>query len=327
MDIRVELYQFKHGDKTWYFTNHRKNVIHNEITYKSVRGLDRDAIEDADIDKCEIEVTFPQPYALKNDADDDFIRVFLNKIYFESVYLTVLELEKNETLVLFIGRVTQPKFDDNANTMTLVCSTGESYLNRSILVRKFQKTCPNSIYDRWCGLKFEEWAFDITVTAINGLTISFTVNPTQVKDSEGNLVFEPDYQQLDEFGDPMFEQVPILDEFGNPVLDENNEPTFEAVPVMVQGDPVMEIKTYAAGYLNRGLFKKLGVYTFVVTNTANSVTLYREHVGLKVGDVIQPAPGCDQSLKTCHEKFKNAARYGGHPYMPGENPVMSQLIK
>lgn len=306
MDIRVELYQFKHGDKTWYFTNHRKDVMHNGITYKSVRGLDRDAIEDADIDKCEIEVIFPQPYALKNDADDDFIRVFLNKIYFESVYLTVLELEKNETLVLFIGRVTQPKFDDSANTMTLVCSTGESYLNRTILVRKFQKTCPNSIYDRWCGLKFEDWAFDITVTAINGLTITFTVNPTQVKDEEGNLVFE---------------QLPVLDELGQPVLDGNGLPTF------TDGDPVMETKTYAAGYLNRGLFKKLGVSTFIVGNTANSVTLYRQHADLKVGDVIQLAPGCDQSLKTCHEKFKNAARYGGHPYMPSENPVMNQLIK
>ena len=305
MDIRVELYQFKHGDKAWYFTNHRKDVMHNGITYKSVRGLDRDAVEDADIDKCEIEVIFPQS-TLRNEAGDSFTRIFLNKIYFESVYLTVLELEQNETLVLFIGRVTQPKFDDSADTMALVCSTGESYLNRTILVRKFQKTCPNSIYDRWCGLKFSEWAFDVTVTAINGLTINFTVNPTQVKDEEGKLVFV---------------QVPILDELGQPVLDINGKPTYK------NGVPVMETKTYAAGYLNRGLFKKLGVYTFIVGNTPNSVTLYREHVGLKVGDVIQLAPGCDQSHKTCHEKFNNAARFAGHPYIPGENPVMAQLIK
>lgn len=305
MDIRVELYQFKHGDKAWYFTNHRKDVTHNGITYKPVRGLDRDAIEDADIDKCEIEVTFPQN-TLRNEAGDSFTSIFLNKIYFESVYLTVLELEQNETLVLFIGRVTQPKFDDSADTMALVCSTGESYLNRTILVRKFQKTCPNSIYDRWCGLKFSEWAFDVTVTAINGLTINFTVNPTQVKDEEGGLVFV---------------QVPVLDELEQPVLDINGKPAYK------NGAPVMETKTYAAGYLNRGLFKKLGVYTFVVGNTANSVTLYREHVGLKVGDVIQLAPGCDQSHKTCHEKFNNAARFAGHPYIPGENPVMAQLIK
>ncbi len=305
MDIRVELYQFKHGDKAWYFTNHRKDVVHNDITYKSVRGLDRESIEDADIDKCEIEVTFPQG-SFKNEAGDNFTGIFLNKIYFESVYLTILELEQNETLVLFMGRVTQPKFNDSEDTMTLVCSTGESYLNRTILTRKFQKTCPNSIYDRWCGLKFEDWAFDVTVTAINGLTITFTVNPTQVKDAEGNLVFE---------------QIPVLDELGQPVLDVNGQPTY------TDGDPVMETKTYAAGYLNRGLFKKIGVYTFIVGNTSNSVTLYREHVGLKVGDVIQLAPGCDQSHKMCHEKFNNAARYGGHPYMPSENPVMTQLIK
>lgn len=305
MDIRVELYQFKHGDKAWYFTNHRKDVTHNGIMYKSVPGLDRDAIEDADIDKCEIEVTFPQK-TLRNEAGDSFTSVFLNKIYFESVYLTVLELEKDETLVLFIGRVTQPKFDDNADTLTLICSTGESYLNRTILVRKFQKTCPNSIYDRWCGLKFNEWAFDVIVTAINGLTISFIVKPTQMKDEEGNLVFV---------------QVPVLDELGQPVLDSEGQPTY------TDGDPIMETKTYAGGYLNRGLFKKLGVYTFVVGNTANSVTLYREHVGLKVGDVIQLAPGCDQSHKTCHEKFNNGARFAGHPYIPTENPVMAQLIK
>jgi hypothetical protein len=144
------------------------------------------------------------------------------------------------------------------------------------------------------------------VTAINGLTITFTVNPTQVKDAEGNLVFE---------------QVPVLDEQGQPVLDVNGQPTY------TDGDPVMETKTYAVGYLNRGLFKKLGVYTFIVGNTPNSVTLYREHVGLNIGDVIQLAPGCDQSSKTCDSIFNNAARYGGHPYMPSENPVMNQLIK
>ncbi|WP_291370319.1 MULTISPECIES: phage BR0599 family protein [unclassified Acinetobacter] len=305
MDIKVELYQFKHGDKVWYFTNHRKDVNHGGITYKSVRGLDRESIEDADIDKCEIEVTFPQG-VFKNEAGDNFTSIFLNKIYFESVYLTILELEQNETLVLFMGRVTQPKFNDSEDTMSLVCSTGESYLNRTILTRKFQKTCPNSIYDRWCGLKFEDWAFDVTVTAINGLTITFTVNPTQVKDAEGNLVFE---------------QIPVLDELGQPVLDGNGLPTY------TNGDPVMETKTYEAGYLNRGLFKKLGVYTFIVGNTPNSVTLYREHVGLKVGDVIQLAPGCDQSLKTCDSTFNNAARFAGHPYIPSENPVMTQLIK
>lgn len=304
---RSELYQFKHGDKQWFFTSARKAITHNNITYYPVRGLSRGDIEDADIDKCEVELTFPHPYPLFNDIDDNFTQVFLNKIYMESVYFTLIELDDGQSLVLFKGRVTQPKFDDRDNTMTLVCSTAESFMRRKILTRKYQRTCPNTIYDKYCGLDFDEWSFDVTVTAINGLDVVFTVNPTQVKDAEGNLVFE---------------QIPVLDEFGDPVLDEDENPIFE------DGDPVMEIKSYPVGWLNRGVLKKNGVFTFIIGNSANgSIRLYRQHIGLKVGDVVRVAPGCDQSLKTCHEKFNNHKRFGGHPNIPSENPLETQLIK
>ncbi len=283
---RSELYQFKHGDKQWFFTSARKAITHNAITYYPVRGLSRGNIEDADIDKCEVELTFPHPYPLFNDADDSFTQVFLNKIYLESVYFTLIELDGSESLVLFKGRVTQPKFDDRDNTMTLVCSTAESFMRRKILTRKYQRTCPNTIYDKYCGLDFNEWSFDVTVTAINGLSVAFTVNPTQAKDEEGNLVFD------------------------------------------VNNNPVMETKSYLPGWLNRGVLKKDGVFTFIVGNSANgSIRLYRQHIGLKLGDVVRVAPGCDQSLKMCHEKFNNHKRFGGHPNMPTENPLETQLIK
>lgn len=304
---RSELYQFKHGDKQWFFTSARKAIIHNNITHYPVRGLSRGDIEDADIDKCEVELTFPHPYPLFNDADDNFSQVFLNKIYLESVYFTLIELDGSESLVLFKGRVTQPKFDDRDNAMTLVCSTAESFMRRNILTRKYQRTCPNKIYDKYCGLDFDEWSFDVTVTAIIGLDITYTVNPTQVIDGQGN---------------PVFEQIPVLDELGQPVLDEQGNPTY------TDGEPVMEIKTYKSGWLSRGLLKKDGVFTFIIGNSANgSIRLYRQHVGLKVGDVVRVAPGCDQSLKTCDEDFHNHKRFGGHPNIPTENPVETQLIK
>lgn len=304
---RSELYQFKHGDKQWFFTSARKAVTHNENTYYPVRGLSRGNIEDADIDKCEVELTFPHPYPLFNDSNDNFAQVFLNKIYLESVYFTLIELDAGESLVLFKGRVTQPKFDDRDNTMTLICSTAESFMRRKILTRKFQRTCPNAIYDKWCGLDFDEWSFDVTVTAINGLNVAFIVNPTQVKDAEGNLVFE---------------QIPVLDELGQSVLDGQGNPTFE------NGDPIMEIKSYPDNWLNRGVLKKDGIFTFIIGNGANgSIRMYRQHIGLKVGDVVRVAPGCDQSIKMCHEKFNNHKRFGGHPNMPTENPLETQLIK
>ncbi|WP_443612767.1 phage BR0599 family protein [Acinetobacter pseudolwoffii] len=180
-------------------------------------------------------------------------------------------------------------------------------MRRKILTRKYQRTCPNTIYDKYCSLDFDEWSFDVTVILVNGLDVAFTVNPTQVKDDEGN---------------PVFEQVPVLDEFGDPVLNEDENPVFE------DGEPVMEIKSYPSGWLNRGVLKKDGVFTFIVGNSANgSIRLYRQHIGLKLGDVVRVAPGCDQSLKMCHEKFNNHKRFDGHPNMPTENPLETQLIK
>lgn len=140
MKTRVELYQLKHGDKAWNFTSSRKTVLHNSIEYLPVRGLQRTVIEDESIDKCDTEVTFPQMNLLNQDGDD-LKAVFINKIFYGGVTITILELLNNETLVLHKGRVTQPKFDESADTMTLVCETGESYLNRNILTRKFQATC------------------------------------------------------------------------------------------------------------------------------------------------------------------------------------------
>ena len=303
---RKELFQFTHGSKVWNFTSDVQKVVFGGVSYLPVPGLNRTAIEDEDINKSEIEVSFPHPYLLLNDLGEEFTQVFLNKIYFESVRLTLLELDDDETLVLFKGRVTQPKFDDDSKQMILICSTAETYQNRTILTRKFQRSCANKIYDRFCGLIFEDWAVDVTVTSINNLSIVFAVNPTQVKDEEGNLIFEPD--------------IPVLDGNGEPILDE------EGQPVVEQGAAVMEIKTYEAGYFSRGLLKKDGVFTFI-QNHGGGLRLYRQHIGLKVGDVVQLTPGCNQSLALCESKFNNGHRFHGFPNMPTENPVNSMIVK
>jgi len=196
-ESKKDLFEFKYGDITWLFTSALKPVTHNDKTYLPF-VVSRGNIEVEDIDKCETEVVFPYPKVIANENGDDIQKLFSNKIYFGGVTVTIFELYKNETLVIYKGRVTQPKFDDYAKTMTLVCSTSETYQNRNILTRKFQKSCANKIYDRFCGLNFDDWAVEVTVTAINALTVSFDINPT-----------------------------PVLDENGDPVLDENSDPLTE----------------------------------------------------------------------------------------------------
>ena len=194
---KKDLFEFKHGDKTWYLTSAAKAVDHNGHTYLPLVAS-RGNIDDEDIDKCETEVVFPYPKQILNAENDDLQALFINKIYYESVTVTILELYKGETLVIHIGRVTQPKFDDDSNTMTLVSSTAETQQNKNILTRKFQKTCSNKIYDRICGLNIEDWLVEVTVTAISGLTVTFTVNPTPMIDENGDPV-------LDAVGDPITE--------------------------------------------------------------------------------------------------------------------------
>lgn len=170
---KKDLFEFRHGTKTWFFTSSAKAVNYGGNTYFPY-VVNRSNIEDEDIDKTEVEVSFPFPQQILNDDGDDFQQTFIDKIYFESVTLIILELYKNETLAIFNGRVTQPKFNTDENLMTLICSTAETYQTRSILTRKFQKTCSNKIYDRFCGLNFDDWTINGTVTSISGTEITFS---------------------------------------------------------------------------------------------------------------------------------------------------------
>ena len=192
---KKDLFEFKHGDKTWYFTSAAKAVEHNGNTYLPLVSS-RGDITDEDIDKCDTEVSFPYPMQILNADGDDLQALFINKIYFKSVTVTILELYKGETLVIHIGRVVQPKFDDDTNRMTLVCSTAESQQRKNILTRKFQKPCSNKIYDRFCGLDIDDWKVGITITSIGGLAVNFTVNPTPVLDEEGVPVEPPETEIL-----------------------------------------------------------------------------------------------------------------------------------
>lgn len=288
---KKDLFEFKHGDKTWYLTSAAKAVEHNGNTYLPlVSG--RGDITDEDIDKCDTEITFPYPMQILNAEGDDLQALFINKIYFKSVTVTILELYKGETLVIHIGRVTQPKFDDDSNTMTLVSSTAETQQNKSILTRKFQKTCSNKIYDRICGLNIEDWSVEVTVTAISGLTVTFAVNPTPV---------------LDENGDP------VLDGEGNPVTEIKAYPN----------------NYFNRGVLHKdGIFTTILRSKDFETTGSNTVNLERQHFGLQVNDVVKLAAGCDQTRTgPCYTLFNNTLRFMGFPNIPNSNPVNDQIIK
>lgn len=176
MTVKTDLYDISYAGNEWYFTSGQVEVDHNGNIYRPLAGLKRSTVEDIDIHKCDIQIVMPYPYVINNEDDVNLQDLLIDKIYIGTCFVTIIELDNNEPLVLFKGRVTNPKFNDSNNTMTLVCSTSENYQNRNILTRKFQRNCPNKTYDKYCGLDVDQWSFEAIVTNINDLTITFDTN-------------------------------------------------------------------------------------------------------------------------------------------------------
>lgn len=58
---------------------------------------------------------------------------------------------------------------------------------------------------------------------------------------------------------------------------------------------------------------------FIETHVGDTITLLTPAL-VGVGTIVAAYPGCDQTLKTCDEKFDNAVNYGGQPWIPTKNP-------
>lgn len=258
---KIDFFEFRTANKLWRFTSQNKITTMSysiDKYYPCVIG--RSNIEDSDIDKTEVEIYLPYPYQLINEQGDNLQDYLINKIYLENISVIIREYisPRNQSLVIFKGRVTQPKFNENEHTLTLICSTAETFLNRNILTRQVQRTCANKVYDRFCGLNMQNFAMQITITnIINHQTIEYMTENQEIK--------------------------PI-------------------------------------GFFSRGLLLKDGEYSFI-SNDDGRLYLYRENKNLNIGDVVTIYAGCDNSLKTCHEKFKNSLNFCGFPNIPNKVPT------
>lgn len=315
--MRYELYKFTHGSNEWLFTSNVRSVAFNSKTYLPCRGLSRDNIEDSGIDKADFDITFPQIKLLNTD-NQDLASLFINKIFMNSVYVEIIELNNNQSLVLFRGRVTVPSFDEDQKTMKLTVSSGESYQNRNILTRKFQRSCPNKIYDRFCGLSFDKWSSKAKVTVINGLNVTVSFEP-EVEINE----------YLDESGNEVKETITTNSSLSSNVVSKTKttvkEITDSATSEVTTTTEIVEVFNHENSY-SRGLIVKDGVEIYLISSNGLTLGLYRGFPELKINDIVYIAMGCDQSFESC-KTFDNNLRYMGFPFMPSSNPVNDQIIK
>lgn len=85
---------------------------------------------------------------------------------------------------------------------------------------------------------------------------------------------------------------------------------------------VLMVAPTTAGVLAAGEIVNLrnGERRLILNNSGATITIGYPFVDLLVGDTVEMVKGCDHSLATCKAKFDNVINFGGHPYIPADNP-------
>lgn len=89
-----------------------------------------------------------------------------------------------------------------------------------------------------------------------------------------------------------------------------------SLAIEVDNDGVADNALAAGEVINQ----RTGERRLIMSNVANTININFPFVDCQVGDEVQLAKGCDLAFSTCANVFSNGARFGGHPFMPGDNP-------
>lgn len=89
-----------------------------------------------------------------------------------------------------------------------------------------------------------------------------------------------------------------------------------SLAIEVDDDGVADNLLAAGEIINQ----RTGERRLVMSNIANVINVNFPFVDCQIGDEVQLAKGCDLAFATCVNSFSNGDRFGGHPYMPGDNP-------
>lgn len=142
--------------------------------------------------------------------------------------------------------------------------------------------CPDYVH----GVRREvlDFRFDATSNTLGSVEELFTADEcAELTIRETKIVNE---QKIDEDGNPVFEEVPVLDEEDSPVLNEDGNPVFENVPVMVDVERTEEFV-----YHNYSIRAAIGkqIFTLATENGVEDVEQISVKMAQKTETEIQLA--------------------------------------
>lgn len=163
MASRSELYKFVENSNSWFYTSGATAEVYSGDTYLPLAGTSRtDTQVKNELSKANVDVTLP----LSSELGMRHLRAIVEAFVGLTIY------SKNEVGTVRVewkGRLSGVRPD--GAVIKLVFESIFTSLRRPGLRRRFQRTCPHSLYGRACGLDMEDWGALGDVTTVAGVTV------------------------------------------------------------------------------------------------------------------------------------------------------------
>lgn len=90
----------------------------------------------------------------------------------------------------------------------------------------------------------------------------------------------------------------------------------------ISGSTVVQDRQYAGGEI---VNERSGERRIILEKNIDVLTVGYAFVDMQGGDPLRIYRGCDHSFDTCESDYSNEVNFGGHPYIPPDNPFEGSL--
>lgn len=176
-DSPVELYKFTCGEAVYsYIASSVKSYTYDGIVYESEYMVRTSVSYSSDFAKDVLTVTVPSTNAVA--------RMFIESRPEFPLYLTVYRgsYHTGNFEPIWNGLVTGAGFtySGSAYSCDLECETKASRMERMGLIRKYQLTCPYTLFSTECGASLVGATTSAIVASVDGYNVTFTSTPTNI---------------------------------------------------------------------------------------------------------------------------------------------------
>lgn len=163
----IMLAQFALGMKSWYFDAADQDLTYDGNTYLSLPGgMQLSRIQDSgEFAKNNVKMTVDRLHPIA-----ELWRVSPPTAVC-AIILKEIHLAEVDDSVAWLGHVSNVSWGESG-TADILLSPGTTAMASNGLRRLWQKGCPHVLYGKQCGLDPETNAFDATITANDGLTLT-----------------------------------------------------------------------------------------------------------------------------------------------------------